>query len=80
MLDYLAEYKGRSYTACPSVDGWLEAFKGADEIYVVTITSSLSGAYNAAMAARELYLQAHEEAKVAVFDSLSTGPEMLLIL
>lgn len=80
MLDYLAEYKGRSYTACPSVDGWLTAYEGGDEIYAVTITSGLSGSYNAAMAARELYLQANEEAKVAVFDSLSTGPEMLLIL
>ena len=80
LLDYLASYKGRSYTACPSVDGWLEAYEGADEIYVVTITSSLSGAYNAAMAARELYLQEHENVKIAVFDSLSTGPEILLIL
>ena len=80
LLDYLAGYKGRSYTACPSVDGWLEAYKGADEIYVVTITGSLSGSYNAAMAARELHLQEHPETKIAVFDSLSTGPEILLIL
>lgn len=80
LLDYLASYRGRSYTACPSVDGWLSAYQGADEIYVVTITGTLSGAYNAAMAARELYLQEHPGAKVAVFDSLSTGPEILLIL
>lgn len=80
LLDYLASYKGRSYTACPSVDGWMDAYEGADEIYVVTITGTLSGAYNAAMAARELYLQEHPEAKIAVFDSLSTGPEILLIL
>lgn len=80
LLDYLASYKGRSYTACPSVDGWLSAYEGADEIYVATITGTLSGAYNAAMAARELYLQEHPEAKVAVFDTLSTGPEIVLIL
>lgn len=80
MLGYLAGYKGRSYTACPSVDGWLTAFEGGDEIYALTITSSLSGSYNAAMAARELYLQSHPEAKVAVFDTLSTGPELLLSL
>lgn len=80
LLDYLASYKGRSYTACPSVDGWLSAYEGAEEIYVVTITSSLSGAYNAAMAARELYLQAHPEAKIAVLDTLSTGPEIVLVL
>lgn len=80
MLDYLAAYKGRSYTACPSVDAWMSAFEGADEIYAATITSGLSGSYNAAMAARELYLQSHPEAKIAVFDSLSTGPEILLIM
>lgn len=80
MLNTLSAHKGRSYTACPSVDGWLTAFDGGDEIYAVTITSALSGSYNAAMAARELYLQEHPGAKVAVFDSLSTGPELRLIL
>lgn len=80
MLDYLAVHKGRSFTACPSVDSWLSAYEGANEIFAVTITSGLSGSYNSAMAARELYLSAHEDAKVHVFDSLSTGPENLLIL
>lgn len=80
MLSYLAEHKGRSYTACPSVDAWLRAFEGGDEIYVVTITSALSGSFNSAMAARMLYRQEHPEAKVAVFDSRSTGPELHLIL
>lgn len=80
MLDYLADYKGRSYTACPSVDSWLQAFEGGDEIYVATITSGLSGSYNSAMAARELYMQSNPEAKVHVFDSLSTGPEIVLLL
>ncbi len=80
MLDYLASYRGRSYTACPSVDGWMTTFEGADEIYALTITSGLSGSYNAAMAAKQLYLHDHPDAKIAVFDSLSTGPELLLIL
>ena len=74
MLRCLSEHRGRSYTA------WLSAFEGGDEIYAVTITSALSGSYNAAMAARQLYLQEHAEAKIAVFDSLSTGPELHLIL
>lgn len=80
LLRYMAGHTGRSYTACPSVDAWLRAFEGGDEIYAVTITSALSGSYNSAMAARALYLQEHPEAKVAVFDSLSTGPELRLIL
>lgn len=80
MLDYMAAYKGRSYTACPSVDAWLQAFAGGDEICVITITSGLSGSYNSAVAAKELYCAEHPNAKIHVFDSLSTGPEMLLIL
>lgn len=80
MLDYLASHKGRSYTACPSAGTWLSAFGEADTVYAVTITSGLSGSYNAAMAARELYLQTRPDAQIAVFDSLSTGPELPLIL
>ena len=80
MLDALMAYKGRSYTACPGVDQWLREFEGADEIYVATITSNLSGTYNAACTARDLYLQSHPDAKVCVFDTLSTGPEMRLFM
>ena len=58
----------------------MSAFEGADEIFVVCITGSLSGTWSSAMAARELYLQAHPDVKIHVFDSLSTGPEMLLLI
>ena len=80
MLDYLATYKGRSTTACPNPDAWREAFGEADEVVCVTITSNLSGSCNAAQIAREDYLRLHPERKVLVVDSLSTGPEMVLII
>lgn len=79
LLDYLAAYNGKSGTACPSLDGWLKAFEGADEIFVITITSSLSGTCASAMAARDVYLQSHPEVKIRIFDTLSTGPEMQLL-
>lgn len=80
MLDELSTYTGRTTTACPSIGAWMEAMEGAAEIIIVTITSHLSGAYNAAVAAKELYLQQHPQAKIAVLDSLSTGPEMRLLV
>lgn len=80
MLGVLEKYKGRSYTACPSTESWLKAYEGGDTIYVVTLTSGLSGTYNSAMVARDMYLQDHPEAKVEVFDTLSTGPEMRLVV
>lgn len=79
LLDYLASYSGKSGTACPSLDCWLRAFEGADEIFVLTITSHLSGTCASAMAARDVYLQSHPDTKIHVFDTLSTGPEMQLL-
>ena len=79
LLDYLAAHNGKSGTACPSLDGWLKAFEGADEVFVITITSSLSGTCASAMAARDVYLQSHPDTKIHVFDTLSTGPEMQLL-
>ncbi len=80
MLDYLASYKGRSYTSCPSVDAWLQAFEGADEIFVSTVTSALSGSYNSAMTAAQIYKEEHPEVRISVIDSLSTGAEEALLL
>ena len=80
MLKDLREYKGKSSTACPGVGDWMEAFDGADMVLGVAITSNLSGCYNAASIAAEEYMAANPEAKVFILDSLSTGPEMELIL
>ena len=79
-LDTLAGYKGRSYTACPSVEDWLKAYEGADELYVTPLTSLLSGSYNSAMVAAEQYCQEHPKAKIMVFDTLTTGPELRLLI
>lgn len=80
MIDYLSKYKGRSYTACPGVDKWIEAFDEEDEVYVVTMTSKLSGTYNSAQCAKGLYQEERPNAKVLVVDSLSTSSEQLLVI
>lgn len=80
MLTDLAAYSGRTTTACPNIGAWMDCMEGSDEIFIITITSHLSGSYNAAVAARELYLQSNPSAKVSVIDSLSTGPEMSLLI
>ena len=80
MLDYLSGYKGRSYTACPSVESWLACFEGADVIYVAAMTSALSGTLNSALSAKEIYLQDHPDAKIHIFDTLTTGPELWLFV
>ena len=80
MMETLRGYKGKSSTACPSVQDWLAAFGDADMVLGVAITSGLSGCYNSARIAAEEYMEAHPGAKVFILDSLSTGPEMELIL
>ena len=80
MAEDLLRYNGKSSTACPGVGEWLKAFGEAEEIFCVTITSNLSGSYNAATIAARDYMEAHPDRRVYVLDSLSTGPEMRLLL
>ena len=79
MAETLRTYKGKTSTSCPNVADWLAAYEGADTVYVITITGTLSGAYNAAQLAAEEYRQAHAGAQVFVLDSLSAGPECRLL-
>lgn len=79
MVHFLKEYKGRTTTSCPGVGEYLEAFGDAENVYCVTITSNLSGSYNAAAVAARTYQEQHPDRKIHVFDSLSAGPEMALI-
>lgn len=80
MSEDLAKYKGVSHTACPSVGSWLDCYKGYDEVFVVTLTGAMSGTYNSAMTAKGIYEEENENVKIHVFDSLSTGPEMRLLI
>ena len=80
MIRYFSTCKDRSRTSCPNTEDWLTAFGDADEVYCVTITSGLSGSYNAACIARDIYEENHPGRRVYVIDSLSAGPELTLIV
>lgn len=79
VAETLRSYKGRSSTSCPNVGDWLAAYQGADQVFAITITGTLSGSYNAALLAAQDYQQENPEAKVYVLDSLSAGPELQLL-
>ncbi len=80
MLSEMSSTRARVTSSCPNVGQWLDGFEGADCIFALTITGALSGAYNSAMQAREEFLKKYPERRVHVFDTLSTGPEMHLII
>ena len=80
MVQWFDSYKGKSKTSCPNPVDWLEAFGDAEEVFCVAITSGLSGSYNAACIAKQMHEDAHEDRKVYVIDSLSAGPELMLLI
>jgi DegV family protein with EDD domain len=80
MVTWFDSYKGKSKTSCPNPQDWIDAFEGYQEVYCVTITSGLSGSYNSAVAAKQMYEADDPNAKVYVLDSLSAGPELVLHL
>ncbi|MCR5143689.1 MAG: DegV family protein [Lachnospiraceae bacterium] len=61
-------------SACPSPDAYMKAMDcEADNIYVITLSSQLSGSYNSACLAKDLFLEDHEDKNVAVIDSKSAS-------
>ena len=80
MVADLKVHKGKSGTSCPNVGEWLEAFGDAEYVFGITITKHLSGSYNAAQQAAETYMEEHPGRKAFIIDSLSTGPEMMMIV
>ena len=57
MIAFLRTYKGKTTTSCPNTECWLKAFGNADTVYCVTISSAMSGTYNAAMLAAKEYME-----------------------
>lgn len=67
-------------SSCPNVFEWKEAFKDAKEVFALTITSKLSGSYNAASVAANEFMEENPGTKVYVIDSYMTGAGMRLLI
>ncbi len=79
MVKELYSYSGKSSTSCPNTSDWMSAFGDAEEIICFTITSALSGSYNSACTAKQLYEDMHPGRRVLIIDSLSAGPEIAMM-
>lgn len=61
-------------SACPSPDAFMQEYNcEEDRVYVVTLTSKLSGSYNSAVLAEQLYYETYGEKDIYVVDSLSAS-------
>lgn len=78
-LEVVENSKGELKSSCPSPEAYMEAYKKADEIYVITITAKLSGSHNSAVLATSLYEEEYGEKKIHVFDSKSAACGQYLI-
>ncbi|MBE6603574.1 MAG: DegV family EDD domain-containing protein [Ruminococcaceae bacterium] len=80
MVKDLRTVKGRTGTSCPNIYEWKTAMADADAVFAITMTSNLSGTHAAALQAKAELLAECPEKKICVLDSLSTGPEMQLVI
>ncbi|MQN01565.1 MAG: DegV family protein [Lachnospiraceae bacterium] len=84
-LKKMKESKEPPHSACPSPAAYLAAIEDndADHVYIITLSSKLSGSYNAAVLAKSLYEEDHEDEddikRVHVFDSKSASIGQTLI-
>lgn len=62
-------------SSCPSPESYIETFEGEEEnVYVVTLSDKLSGSYNSAVLASQLYYEDHDQKKnIYVFNSRSAS-------
>lgn len=83
-LKKVAAYPKCPKSSCPSPEQYMSAFEGdVDIVFVTTLSSELSGSYNSAVLAKQLYEEDHpdEKKKIHVFNSYSAScGEMQVLL
>jgi len=80
LLKAMAQEKAASSTACPSPAAFAKAFEKGDRTICFTISSNLSGTYNAAVLARDMVMEEHPEKEICVIDSKATAGAMILLI
>ncbi len=76
----VAESPNAPKSACPSPNAYMVEMEcDADNIYLVTLSSQLSGSYNSACLAKDLFEEDDESKNVHVFDSKSASVGETLI-
>lgn len=69
-LAQVAVYPKCPKSSCPSPEKFIEAYKTeAENVFVITLSSHLSGSYNSAVLAKELYHEQYGDKNIYVMDS-----------
>lgn len=67
-------------SSCPSPDTYMKLYDGVEDVFVVTLSSSLSGSFNSAELAKKLYLEENPHKNIAIIDSRSASVGQTLIV
>ncbi len=79
MLDDIDNSDEEPKSTCPSPHDFMEAFKEKGSVFVVTMTAALSGTYNSARVARDLFIQDYEDKFIHIFNSKGSSVRETLI-
>jgi len=66
-------------SACPSPDDYMKEFDTEGDVYVITVSSQLSGSYNSAELAKKIYLEEHPDKNIGIIDSRSASAGQTLL-
>lgn len=72
-------------SSCPAPGKYLDAIRKRirpdekEHVYIVTLSAALSGSYNSAVVAKEMYEEEHNDKKIHVFNSCSASVGQTLI-
>ena len=73
-LKRVAECPESPKSSCPSPEDYMEKYRcEAERVYAVTLTAELSGSYNSAVLAKNLYIEEYGEKNIHVFNSRSAS-------
>ncbi|QGU96717.1 DegV family EDD domain-containing protein [Clostridium bovifaecis] len=75
----MGECKTAPKTACPSPEDYIRRYEGKESVFVVTLSSKLSGSYNSAVLAKSLFIEDIAHKFIHVFDSFSASAGETLI-
>ena len=67
-------------SACPSPEAYLAAYKGADNVIVLTLTGGMSGSYNSAVIGEKMLREGNSNANIHIINTLSAGGQNDLFL
>ena len=67
-------------SACPSPEAYLSAYRGAENVIVLTLTGGMSGSYNSAVIAEKMLKEENDNVNIHIINTLSAGGQNDLFL